>query len=280
MPDIGNYAVYTDRMRRSMWDKAFFMDKVPGTELIIDFGCADGSLIRFLHELFPGMRYIGFDADPAMIRAAKRKRSENTWFFSDEEAMLAQIRALAIDPMRIAINFSSVLHEIFHYDCDRTSITRLIAKVNPRYLVVRDMMYHASDPDAAAPPDAVAHLQRVLPARQLESFEAEWGSISLRRNLVHLLLKYKYTENWERECAENYFSYTMDDLQALLDPSRKYAPILHYRYILPWFRYDAQNNLGIDPGNEFTTHFALILSRSPVFPTVSLNTICKEASHD
>lgn len=280
MPDIDNYAVYNDRMRRSMWDKAFFMDKVPGTELIIDFGCADGSLIRFLHELFPSMRYIGFDADPAMVEAANSICPENAWFFSDKEAMLAQIRALAIDPMRITVNFSSVLHEVFHYDCDRASITRLIAEVNPRYLVVRDMMYHADNPDAAAPPDAVAHLKRVLPAAQVADFEQQWGPIALRRNLVHLILKYKYTENWERECAENYFSYTMDDLQELLDPERRYAPILQYRYILPWFRYDAQNNLGLETGDEFTTHFSLILSRGPAFPTVSLNTICKEASHD
>ena len=276
MPDIDNYAVYNDRMRRSMWDKAFFMDKVPGTELIIDFGCADGSLIRFLHELFPSMRYIGFDADPVMIAAARANRPENAWFFSDAQEMLAQIRALAIDPRRITINFSSVLHEIFHYECDRASITRLIAEVAPRYLVVRDMMFHSGEPDASTPPAAVAQLRRVLPAWQVEDFEQQWGSIALRRNLAHLILKYKYTENWERECAENYFSYTMDDLLTLLDPGRQYAPILLHRYVLPWCRYDAQNNLGIEMGDEFTTHYSLILSRGAVTPTVSLNIHPKE----
>ena len=38
MAEIENYMVYNDRMRRSMWDKAFFMDKVPGTRLIVDYG--------------------------------------------------------------------------------------------------------------------------------------------------------------------------------------------------------------------------------------------------
>ena len=38
MPEIEDYSVYNDRMRRSMWDKAFFMDKVPGTELRDNFG--------------------------------------------------------------------------------------------------------------------------------------------------------------------------------------------------------------------------------------------------
>lgn len=271
MPEIDNYAVYNDRMRRSMWDKAFFMDKVPGTELIIDFGCADGSLIRFLHELFPSMRYIGYDVDPAMIEAASADRPENTWFFSDAQEMLVQIRTLAIEPKRITVNFSSVLHEIFHYDCDRASITRLIAEVDPRYIVVRDMMFDSADPLAEAPPEAVQQLRRVLPAWQVEDFEQQWGSIALRRNLVHLILKYKYAENWDRECRENYFSYTMDDLQALLDPAGQYAPILAHRYILPWCRHDAQNNLGLDMGSEFTTHFSLILSHAGNAPATTLN---------
>ena len=271
MPDIDNYAIYNDRMRRSMWDKAFFMDKVPGTELIIDYGCADGSLIRFLHELFPSMRFIGFDIDPSMVGAANALQTENCWFFSDTAAMLQQLRALDVDPRRITINFSSVLHEIFHYDCDRAMITRLIEDVNPHYLVVRDMMFHSGDPDASAPPDAQAQIRRVLPAHQLESFERCWGSLSLRRNLAHLILKYKYTENWERECQENYFSYTMDDLLALLDPDARCSPILLHRYILPWCRHDARNRLGIDMGDEFTTHFSLILQRADAAPTISLN---------
>lgn len=271
MPEIENYSVYNDRMRRSMWDKAFFMDKVPGTELIVDYGCADGSLIRFLQSLFPSMHFIGFDIDPAMIEAANRERSGNTWFFSDAEEMMRKIRSLGIERRRIAVNFSSVLHEIFHYDCDRAMITDVINAIEPRYLVVRDMMYHSEAPDAMISSGAQAQVRGVLPAGQLQDFENCWGSIAYRRNLAHLILKYKYTENWERECRENYFSYTMDDLYALLDPAGAYTPILFSRYILPWCRYDAENNLGLDMGDEFTTHFSLILSRGSTQKRPSLN---------
>lgn len=83
--------------------------------------------------------------------------------------------------------------------------------------------------------------------------------------------EYKYTENWERECAENYFSYTMEDLKALLDPDGRYKPILLHRYILPWCRYDAQNRLGVDMGDEIATHFSLILQRADAVSGVSLN---------
>lgn len=279
MPQIDNYAIYNDRMRRSMWDKAFFMDKIPGAELIIDYGCADGSLIRFLHDLFPAMRFIGFDIDPQMIARANRERSENTWFFSDSGELLQMIRTLGIDRRRIAVNFSSVLHEIFHYDCDRGMITRLIAEIAPRYLVIRDMMFHGDD-GAVIPAEAEAQLRRVIPADQMQSFEAQWGPVSRLRNAAHLILKYKYTENWARECAENYFSYTLEDLGALLDPGCRYAPILHSRYILPWCRHDALNTLGIDPGDAFTTHFSLILARSEDAAGVPLQPHLQGGSHD
>lgn len=271
MPEIENYDVYNDRMRRSMWDKAFFMDKVPGTELIIDYGCADGSLIRFLQSLFPSMHFIGFDIDPEMIAAANRQRTGNMWFFADPQEMLKKIRELGIERRRIAVNFSSVLHEIFHYDCDRTMITRLIGEIAPRYLVVRDMMYHSEDDTARVPAEAAEQIRRVLPKWQIEDFERCWGPVEVRRNLAHLILKYKYTENWERECRENYFSYTMEDLRALLDPEGAFESLLLNRCILPWCRYDAQNMLGIDMGGEFTTHFSVILSRRNADVTITMN---------
>ncbi len=271
MPQIENYSVYNDRMRRSMWDKAFFMDKVPGTELIVDYGCADGSLIRFLHTLFPTMCFIGFDIDPAMVERANSQRSENTWFFSDSAKLLEMIRSLGIESRRITFNFSSVLHEIFHYDCDRAMITSLVEAVQPGYLAVRDMMFHSHQPDAATPIEAEQHLRHTLPEWQLRDFEAQWGSISLRRNLAHLLLKYKYTENWQRECSENYFSYTLEDLNALLNPEGAYRTILLSRYLLPWFRYDLQNTLGIDAGDQWTTHFSLVLARKTTKALHSLN---------
>lgn len=272
MPRIDNYAVYNDRMRRSMWDKAFFMDKVPGTELIIDYGCADGSLIRFLHSLFPSMHFIGFDIDPAMVTQARLQQSENTWFFSDAGEMLQMLETLGIDRRRVAVNFSSVLHEIFHYDCDRSMITRLIGSISPRYLVVRDMLFHSADDNSTVSSAAVERLRERIPPKQLADFERFWGSIEIRKNMAHLILKYKYTENWDRECPENYFSYTLEDLRALLDPGNAYTTVLMSRYILPWCRYDAQNSLGLELGHEMTTHFSLILSRDGEQDWISLDT--------
>ena len=260
MPEIENYQVYNDRMRRSMWDKAFFMDKIPGTELLIDYGCADGSLVAFLHGLFPGMGFIGVDIDPAMIDAARKRKIEHAWFFTEMGEAQEQIRAMNIPSSRIAINYSSVFHEIFHYGFDLHAVSGFIRLVSPRYLVVRDMMYCSGDPGAAVPEEAVRRVRNRLPAWQIRDFEQRFGPISLRKNLVHLMLKYKYTENWDRECGENYFSYSEEDLMRVLNPDGRYRSILHFRYLLPWIRYDMENQFGIDPGHEFTTHYAMILA--------------------
>ena len=256
-----NYNVYNDRMRRSMWDKAFFMDKVPDAQAIVDYGCADGSLVRFLHGLFPTMRFIGFDIDPAMIAAANAQREENTWFFSDIEAVPAKLREMKIPGSQTAINFSSVFHEVFHYSFDLSMIKEMIASVDPQYLVVRDMMYDSLADETIISREIEARVREALPGWQIADFEKAHGPIRLRKNLVHLLLKYKYTENWPRECAENYFSYTMEDLTAVLNDDHRYRPILFSRYILPWIRCDIENKFGIDSGNEFTTHFSLILGK-------------------
>lgn len=271
MPDIENYSVYNDRMRRSMWDKAFFMDKVPGTELLVDYGCADGSLIRFLSELFPSMYFIGFDIDPAMVEAARKHETARAWFFTGPAEVSEQIRRLGVPSSAVAVNFSSVPHEVFHYGADPDAFRAFVSVVNPRYLVVRDMMYCSDDPAAPAPEAALARVRNTLPAWQIRDFEKCFGPVSLRKNLVHLLLKYKYTENWDRECAENYFSYTEEEMMRLLDPAGKYRRVLMFRYILPWIRYDLETNFGIDPGDEFTTHFAMILSAGNPRAAVTLN---------
>ena len=52
-----NLDIYTTEMSKSVWDKAFFMDKIPGAKCVIDFGCADGAMMRFRAPLFPNITF-------------------------------------------------------------------------------------------------------------------------------------------------------------------------------------------------------------------------------
>ena len=62
---------YNLSMSKSLIDKIFFMDKIDDTiKVIVDYGCADGALIRFLAPLFPEMTFIGYDKNEEMISRA------------------------------------------------------------------------------------------------------------------------------------------------------------------------------------------------------------------
>lgn len=43
--EIANLKVYNDNMRKSLLDKAYFLSFVD-SDTFIDFGCADGSLLK------------------------------------------------------------------------------------------------------------------------------------------------------------------------------------------------------------------------------------------
>ena len=65
--------IYTTEMSKSVWDKAFFMDKIPGVKCVIDFGCADGAMIRYLAPLFPDIMFVGYDISEEYIKIANNR---------------------------------------------------------------------------------------------------------------------------------------------------------------------------------------------------------------
>ena len=65
---------YNLSMSKSLIDKIFFMDKIDDTiKVVVDYGCADGILIRFLAPLFPEMTFIGYDKNEEMISEPRRR---------------------------------------------------------------------------------------------------------------------------------------------------------------------------------------------------------------
>lgn len=53
MNQISDINTYTSRMSKSCDDKLFFMNKISGVKNIVDFGCADGTLIREMNKVMP-----------------------------------------------------------------------------------------------------------------------------------------------------------------------------------------------------------------------------------
>ena len=56
---VQNIPNYNLEMQKSLIDKAFFLDKAEDTSIFVDFGCANGSLLKFSQMLIPEAIYIG-----------------------------------------------------------------------------------------------------------------------------------------------------------------------------------------------------------------------------
>lgn len=104
---ISNYEVYLKGMRKGLYDKLFFIDKV-GTDIqtIIDFGSADGYLSDIMANIFD-CRVYGYDIDSKMIEIAKQNYSNPNLIFTDNFGEISE-------PVDV-VYASSLIHEIYSY---------------------------------------------------------------------------------------------------------------------------------------------------------------------
>ena len=194
---------YNNAMSQAIDDKLFFLNHLPQDDyLYVDFGCADGSLLNRLESLVTGT-FIGYDLSEEMLHEAKLK-NPNMFFTNHWNDILEKMDTTSKKKVLI---LSSVIHEVYSYANSLQDITEFWQKVNYSgfdYVVVRDMIPSKSIDRPSNRWDALDVLFRCDP-KQLEDFQNHFGSINQNKNLVHFLLKYRYTINWNREVNENYF---------------------------------------------------------------------------
>lgn len=243
--------IYLTRMQRSILDKMFFIDKVfEPFETVVDFGCANGELIKALMRMCPEYRYEGYDIDSAMIAAARENVPEVSFCDKWDD--------LKSDPRKSLINISSTIHEVYSYgtDADVTEFWDRIYGSGFRYVTVRDMMY-SEKLERPADEDMLAAVRNGAYTRQLSDFENVWGSITTQKQLVHFLLKYKYTQNWEREVRENYFPISSEKLLSQVPDG--YEITFCETFALPFTAWQLRKDFGITLKDH--THIKLILER-------------------
>ena len=253
---IQNYNIYTASMQKSMQDKLFFINKIDMSSItdFVDFGCADGTLLKFLKDKLPDVHLVGYDNDRSMLTIAQQNNKDAT-FLADFSECLSKIT-----PQTSILNLSSVLHEVYSYSSisEVLQFWKQIFAANFKYIVIRDFCYDNSISRETEKND----LQKVMKygdIDQIKSFENFHGSLSWNKNLVHFLLKYRYIENWDREVRENYFPIS---LEALLDIIKKseYEIVYSNHYTLPFTKDIVKKDFGIDIKDH--THIQLILKHS------------------
>lgn len=253
-PKINDIGYYNTEMRKSLIDKAFFLDKVEA-DIFVDFGCADGALIEFIERMFPDTVCIGYDINKEMLKTASTKTDAP--LFSDWSELMAYLETIRAGK-RVAVICNSLIHEIYAYG-DAASVAdfwRQIYGSDFDYVIIRDMCV-SENVNRKSDPVSVARVRKAYDRSRLREFEAEWGVLDANWSLVHFLLKYRYTKNWAREVKENYLPVTFETLLAMVPDN--YDPHYVDHFILPFIRSEARRDLGIDIVDN--THVKLILEK-------------------
>lgn len=253
MQEINNYDVYTKGMSKSYQDKLFFLDKVKEDITgIVDFGCADGTLINYIDETTSDIKLVGYDIDENMVNLARRKSSHI--FSSDFNECLNNVEVC-----KSLLNLSSVLHEVYSYSTSGgvDLFWDMVFNNNFAYIAIRDLCASESINRPSNINDYAKLLQKSIP-EQLAEYESIWGSTRENRNLVHYLMKYRYVENWAREVRENYFPLSLERLLSKI-PTDKYEIVYFENYILPFTANKVKEDYDIELHDN--THVKLLLKR-------------------
>ena len=253
--------IYTTEMSKSVWDKAFFMDKIPGVKCVIDFGCADGAMMRYLSPLFPDIMFVGYDISDVLIERARKipPFNANLIYFEGTRFSISELITYVGDRFssrEICINFSSVLHEVYSSIGGISTIKYLIDELEPRFITIRDMYCDERLPFTTPTREEV---WGPLPAGKTVEFEHAFGPTTDWRNMTHFLMKLQWVDNgWEREMEEDYYSWTIEKF--LDDIGGKYIPGFDCRYQLPYLSEKWKNEYGwYNP--DIHTHAQFILRR-------------------
>jgi len=232
-----NLDIYTTEMSKSVWDKAFFMDKIPGVKCVIDFGCADGAMIRYLAPLFPDIMFVGYDISKDLIMRARSTPPfvanliyfvGNIW---DGSHNVYEYVSAKFKPEEICLNFSSVLHEVFSSTGGEDEVKFLVQKLQPRYITIRDMYCDEHIPFASE--EQFEAIWGPLPSDKTAEFNRKFGQFHDWRDMTHFLMKLQWVDNgWEDEMKENYYSWNIHNFLDFIEDD--YIVSFECRYQLPY----------------------------------------------
>jgi len=239
-----NITKYNNSIRKSMMDKLFFIDKI-NSDILIDFGCADGSMIKMMNEIFPEYKYFGYDQNKEMIALAKENNanSNNVEFYSNWNGLM---HILDNTEGIKTLVMSSVLHEIEN----KSEFFDFVKLYKFNYLVIRDMHLNY---DRSISKNQIGSLLSLIP-REIKNYYG--NKIFEMRYLIQSIFKSYYTHNLEYELKEDYFSFTGVCMSELTD---KYKLILMHKelFLLPYWRNKIIEDFNVDL-NFLTTHIKLI----------------------
>jgi hypothetical protein len=95
--------------------------------------------------------------------------------------------------------------------------------------------------------------------KYLKEFEDYWGPIDTNfRTLLHWLLKYKYTDNWDRELKENYLPISLEYLKKKIPSTWTIIYEDHYTY--DYIKKQIKEDFGVDIDGH--SHLKMIIKNN------------------
>lgn len=245
-----NYDVYLDKMEKAMEDKLFFLNHIDINEYdyIIDFGCADGTLVSKL-GINPN-KIILVDKDLKMLELASQKVGTDNLYVD-----VLKIPIYKIDNKKVLLILSSVLHEMDYeekkrlYDFIRSAIDTV---------VVRDMIH----PEGLIQHEEVSEeaINKII-ADSNPQVVYKWcshkGTIDTIVKASEYLLKMDYIENYDLEIKERYFSGNPNNLNVYLVKFGPFKIVYEKDFTIPPM-IEKQKKYGLP---NFRTHRKVILMR-------------------
>lgn len=252
---------YHSAMSRSVQDKLWFMGSIPsGPVAFADFGCADGSLLRAIHERRPDAELLGYDLSTDAIEAAIRRCPGGGYWTPHLAFFAARIRRCKEAGLTVVLVLSSVVHEVISQGTRWEDFWKTIRSLGADYVAIRDMGVEASA--FSTPVEAGLELSLMRSDKLTDWLlygVQECGQLASRAEMLHGLLKYQYADR-EREYAENYFALTVEQWHNLTGFGSGYSLRHFEHYSLPYHRQRWEQDFGVDIPDA--THIKILLKRT------------------
>lgn len=256
---ISNYDEYNKGMAKSIDDKLFFINNLD-FDVIVDFGCANGVFLSKLKGIKPNVKIIGYDLDDSMLEKASLVLGEDALLTSSWDEVVQELKNYN-SPL---LNLSSVIHEVYSYS--HSSVIKKFWEKQVfgnsfKFITIRDMIpsvnIHKNEVSKFI--EDVEKVRELADTHYLESFEKRWGTIDNNyRTFVHFLLKYRYTDNWDREVNENYLPVSLETVKKKIPSS--YSIIYEKDFILNFIQEQVKKDFDVEITHS--THTKLILKNN------------------
>jgi hypothetical protein len=205
----------------------------------------------------PNVKLIGYDLDDTMLLKAESILGEEALLTSSWQQVVLELSKYE----KPLLNLSSVIHEVYSYS--HSSVIKKFWEQqvfgdNFKWITIRDMIpsveIHKGERKSFE--EDAKKVRELADSYYLKSFEDKWGSIDNNyRTLVHFLLKYRYTDNWDRELNENYLPVSLETLKKKIPSS--YKIVFEEDFIVPFIKEKIMEDFGI--AIKHSTHTKMII---------------------